>query len=112
MFHLLCGETMVTLHDIIMILGLPMDSFPMCGPVSPVGWRDSIGEAIGIRPPDVAVDQKDKKPSGVHSGWLTTHFDTYLDGAKDRVIQRYTRSCLWHMANELLFSNLIQFLFI
>jgi hypothetical protein len=60
-----------------MILGLPIDGTPVCGPVSPDGWRDSVGATIGIRPSDVPVDQKDKKSSGIHSGWLTAHFDPF-----------------------------------
>jgi hypothetical protein len=37
MFHLACGETTVTLQDITMILGLPIESTPVCGPMSPWG---------------------------------------------------------------------------
>jgi hypothetical protein len=48
MFHLPCGETMVTLQDFAMILGLPIDETLVCGLVSPYGWRDNIGAAIGI----------------------------------------------------------------
>jgi hypothetical protein len=43
MFHLLSGEIMVTLQDIAMILCLPIDGTPVCGMVSPAGWRDSVG---------------------------------------------------------------------
>jgi hypothetical protein len=50
-FHLPSSETMVTLQDVAMILGLPIDGTPVCGLVSPTWWRDSIGEAIGLRPP-------------------------------------------------------------
>jgi hypothetical protein len=94
MFHLLCGETMVMLQDVTMIFGLPIDSTPVCGPTSSAGWRDSIGAAIGIRTPNVPIDQKDKKTTGVHSRWLTTHFDTCPEGAEDAVVQRYDRSCI------------------
>jgi hypothetical protein len=52
----------------------------------------------------------DKKSSGVHFGWLTANIDTYTEGTEDGVIQRYARSCLWHMDDDLFFSNLIQFL--
>jgi hypothetical protein len=51
MFHFSCGETIVTLQDVAMILGLPIDGTPVCGMVSPSGWRDSVGAAIGLRPP-------------------------------------------------------------
>jgi hypothetical protein len=77
-----------------MILGLPIDGAPVSRTVSPAGWRDSITAAIGLRPPDVPADQKDRKTTGVHSGWLTTHFDTCPEDAEDGAIQRYARSYL------------------
>jgi hypothetical protein len=94
MFHLPCGEITVMLHDVAMILGLPIDGAPVSGTVSPAGWRDSAMAAIGLRPPDVPADQKDMKMTGVHSGWLTAHFDTCPEDAKDGAVQRYARSCL------------------
>jgi hypothetical protein len=42
MFHLSCGETRMTLQDVAMILGLPIDDTPVCGPVSPARWRDNV----------------------------------------------------------------------
>jgi hypothetical protein len=110
MFHLTCGETTMTLQDVAMILGLPIDGHPVCGPMSPSGWRDFVRPAIGIRPLDVPIDQKDKKSLGVHSGWLIANFDTYPEDAEDGVVQRYAWSGLWHMDDELLFCILIQFL--
>jgi hypothetical protein len=68
--------------------------------VSPAGWRDSVRLAIGLRPPDVASDQKYRKTMGVHSGWLTAHFNTYLEGAEDAVVQRYIWSCVSYMHDE------------
>jgi hypothetical protein len=47
-FHLPCGEITVTLQDIAMILGLPIDGAPVSRMVSPAGWRDSITAAIGL----------------------------------------------------------------
>jgi hypothetical protein len=94
MFHLQCGETTVTLQDIAMILGLPIDGTPVSRTVSPARWRDSVVAAIGLQPPDVPADQKDRKTMGVHSGWLTAHFDTCPEDAKDGAIQMYARSCL------------------
>jgi hypothetical protein len=85
-FHLPSGEITVTLQDIAMILGLPIDGSPVCGMVSPAGWRDSIGHAIGLRPPDIAPDHKDRMMTGVHSEWLTAHFNTCPEGAENIVI--------------------------
>jgi aryl carrier-like protein len=47
-FHLRCGEATVTLQDFATILGLPIDDTPVCGPMSPGGWRESVGAAIDI----------------------------------------------------------------
>jgi hypothetical protein len=82
------------LQDIAMILGLPIDGALVSRMVSPAGWRDSIVAAIDLRPPDVPADQKDRKTMGVHSGWLTAHFDTCLEDNEDSAVQRYARSCL------------------
>jgi hypothetical protein len=56
MFHLPYGETTMMLQDIAMILVLPIDGTSISGTVIPGGWRDSIGVAIGLRPPDVPAD--------------------------------------------------------
>jgi hypothetical protein len=53
-FHRPSGEIMVTLQDITMILGLPIDDTPICVTVSSTEWSDSVGQAIGLQLPDVA----------------------------------------------------------
>jgi hypothetical protein len=93
-FHLPSGKIMVTLQDVVMILGLPIDGTPVCGMASFVRWRDSVGQVIGLRPPDVPGDQKDRKMTGVHSERLTAHFNTCPEGAENAVIQRYVWSCV------------------
>jgi hypothetical protein len=93
-FHLPCGEITVTLQDITMILGLSIDSAPVSGTVSPTRWRDSIAAAIGLWPPDVPADQKDRKTTGVHSRWLTAHFNMCSEDAEDGTVLRYAQSCV------------------
>jgi hypothetical protein len=62
----------VTLQDVALLLGLSIDGHPVCGPTDPTSWRDMVGEFISICPLEVTgPNEKDKKPSGVHSGWLT-----------------------------------------
>jgi hypothetical protein len=58
------------------------------------GGGTPSGLLLAFNPPDIPANQKDKKPSCVHSGWLIVNFDTCLEGAEDEVIQRYARSCL------------------
>jgi hypothetical protein len=93
-FHLPSSEIMVTMQDVAMILDLPIDGTPVCGMVSSTGWRDSVGQTIGLRPPDVPGDQKDRKTTDEPYGWLTAHFNTCLEGAYDVVVQRYVWSCV------------------
>jgi hypothetical protein len=100
MFHLSSGEITVMLYDITMILDLPIDGTPICGMVSPVGGRDSVEQAIGLRPLDVALDQKDRKTTGVHFGWLTAYFKTCSEGAEDTIVQRYVWSYVSYMHDE------------
>jgi hypothetical protein len=83
-----------------MILGLSIDDTPVYGMVSPARWSDSVEQTIGLRPPDVAPDQKDRKMMDMHSKWLTAHFNTCPEGAKDTVIQRYVCSCVSYMHDE------------
>jgi hypothetical protein len=93
-FHLPCGEITVMLQDVAMILGLPIDGALVSGTVSAAEWGDSVVAAIGLRPSDVPTDQKDRKTTDIHSGWLTAHFNTCPDDAEDGAVQRYARSCL------------------
>jgi hypothetical protein len=67
---------------------------PVSGTVSLAGWRDSVAAAIGLQPPDIPVDQKDRKTTDVHSGWLTADFGTCSEDVEDGAVQRYGRSCL------------------
>jgi hypothetical protein len=100
-FHLLCGETMVMVQDVTMILGLPIDNTLICEPVPSAWWRGPSKKLSTFDPPpDIPVDQKDKKTMVMHSGWLTAHFDTYSEGDEGVVVHRYDQSCLWHMDDK------------
>jgi hypothetical protein len=112
-FHLPSAKITVTLQDVAMILGLPIDGTPVCGMASSTGWRDSVEQAIGLRPPspNVPWDQKDRKMTDVYSRWLTAHFNTCPEGAEDAVVQRYVWSCVSHMHDRVIVwqLNLIAF---
>jgi hypothetical protein len=78
-----------------------------------VGWcllpgGGTLSERLlAFDPPDVPADQKDRKMTGVHSEWIIAHFNTYSEGSEDAVVQRYVRSCVWHMHDEWQFANLL-----
>ena len=50
-FHLPCGEVSITLQDVAMILGLPLEGIAVTGIIQTDGWRDMVEALIGIRPP-------------------------------------------------------------
>ncbi|XP_062187888.1 serine/threonine-protein phosphatase 7 long form homolog [Phragmites australis] len=104
-FHLPCGELTVTLQDVAMILGLPVDGQPVCGNVQYAGWRDMVEQVVGSRPPEPVQDAKDKKPSGVSSTWLAQNFTECPDDAAEHVVESYARTWLWHLVGGYLFPD-------
>jgi hypothetical protein len=81
-FHLPCGETTVMLQDVTMILGLPIDGTLICGPMSSVGWRDSVGEAIGIQPPMSSQIRRTRRR------WVCTLGGSHLTSTPTRRVLR------------------------
>ena len=69
-FHLPCGKVTITMQDVAMILGLPLEGNAVTGIVNGDGWRDTVEAVIGIRPPAPPEGVKDRKTSGVSSTWL------------------------------------------
>ena len=51
MFHLTHGEMGITLQDIEVILGVPVNGLPVVGKVR-LDWSGSCLELLGHRPPD------------------------------------------------------------
>uniref|UniRef100_A0A452ZMD2 Aminotransferase-like plant mobile domain-containing protein n=1 Tax=Aegilops tauschii subsp. strangulata TaxID=200361 RepID=A0A452ZMD2_AEGTS len=49
-FHLPCGEMTMTLEDMAMISGLPINGQAVTGRVSAVNWRERTGILIGVQP--------------------------------------------------------------
>jgi hypothetical protein len=50
-FHLPCGEMMVTLEDVAMILGLPIRGWPITDRVESSTWRERVIGFLGREPP-------------------------------------------------------------
>ena len=52
-FHLSHSEMTITLQDMEVIIGIPVDGLPVVGCTSPpVNWRDLCGRLLGHRPPE------------------------------------------------------------
>ncbi|CAL4891490.1 unnamed protein product [Urochloa decumbens] len=103
-FHLNAGEMTVTLEDVAMILGLPIDGKAVTGNIAPNGWKDRVETLVGQRPPDVPEGTKDRRTTGVSAGWLAEHFGhPPPPGAAKDMVERYARAWLWHMLAGFLF---------
>ncbi|CAL5079069.1 unnamed protein product [Urochloa decumbens] len=105
-FHLPSGEMTVTLEDVAMLFGLPIDGQAVTGKIDADGWRDRVEMLLGVRPADPPEDAKDRKTTGVHSGWFSQHFNVPPPvGADDVVVERYARAWLWHLVGGFLFPD-------
>ena len=96
-FHLPCGEVSITMQDVAMILGLPLEGNVVIGMIQTDGWRDMVEAHIGIRPPEPPEGVKDRKTSGVSSAWLKQNFNHCPQGAPQEAVERYARVWLWHL---------------
>ena len=88
-FHLPCGEMTVTLQDMAMILGLPLEGVAVTCIVQSDGWGDMVENMIGIRPPAPLEGVRDRKTSGVSSAWLRANFSHCSPAAAAEVVERY-----------------------
>ncbi|CAL5052499.1 unnamed protein product [Urochloa decumbens] len=97
-FHQPCGEITVTLEDVAMLFGLPIDGQAVTGKIDAAEWRDRVEILLGVRPADPPEDAKDRKTTEVQSGWFSQHFNIPPPvGAEDVVVERYARAWLWHL---------------
>ena len=104
-FHLPCGEMTVTLQDVAMIPGLPLEGVVVTGIVQSDGWRDMVENMIGIRPPAPPEGVRDRKTSGVSSAWLRANFSHCPPAAAEEVVERYARVWMWHLFAGFLFLD-------
>lgn len=104
-FHLPSGEMTVTLQDVAMILGLPIDGVAVSGDINSVGWRDRVGEWLGVRPEDPPADTRDNRPSAVLASWLRAHFNVCPPDVDDDTVRRFARAWIWHLLGSFLFPD-------
>jgi len=104
-FHLPCGEVSITLQDVAMILGLPLEGIAVTGIIQTDGWRDMVEALIGIRPPEPPEGVKDRKTSRVSSAWLRQNFNHCPQGTPQEAVERYARVWLWHVFGGFLFPD-------
>ncbi|XP_073123508.1 uncharacterized protein [Henckelia pumila] len=103
-FHLPVGETTVTLQDISVLWGLPVDGEPITGVDtnrSMDEWQDICNELLGFRPPPEDFDRGRLKIR-----CLQERFKTLPDGASEDIVKFYARAYILQLLGGQLLSDM------
>ena len=96
-FHLPHGEMTITLQDMEVIMGVPVDGLPLVECIPSTGsWRDVCRRLLGHIPPDRELGHN--KNTGVLEGasikakWLEDRFSNPLSvDVPEALVQKYAR---------------------
>ena len=98
-FHLPQGECTITLQDIAILLGFPVDGVAVTGSTS-LHWRDVCHSLLGLIPGDTDLDGQ-----RLYLTWLNRSFPSLALDADEESIQRYARAYILHLIGGFLFSG-------
>ena len=93
MFHLPHGEIGITLQDMEVMLGLPVDGLPVTGRTDYV-WSELCKELLGHKPPPLIPNSNTYALAGarIKYNWLDAQFAAPLAAdAGDEVVQQHAR---------------------
>ncbi|XP_075669868.1 serine/threonine-protein phosphatase 7 long form homolog [Castanea sativa] len=106
-FHLPHGEMTITLQDMEVIMGVPVDGLPVVGFTHMQDWGDLCAELLGHRPPNREVDTG--KNTAVMEGprvkacWLEKRFSNpLLANATEVLVQQYAQFYILGMLGGIL----------
>ena len=98
-FHLPVGECTITLEDVSIQLGLPIDGLPVTGSTYH-DWIDLCERLLGVTPPD-----DEMRGGGLSMSWLSSYFHTIPPGADEIVLQRHARAYILRLIGGMLFPD-------
>lgn len=98
-FHLPSGEITITLEDISLQFGLPVDGLPVTGSTDHQ-WHDLCVQLLGVHPPQTALTG-----SRLSLSWLATQFGPLSDDADEETVQRYARMYILMLLGGCLFAD-------
>lgn len=97
-FHLPNCEMSITLQDIAIITGLPIDGNAVCGPTN-MEWGPVCQNLLGVTPPETALTYGSLKIT-----WVRNTFLNLPEGANAITTQQYARAYMFQVL-ALLFGN-------
>ena len=110
-FHLPIGEATITLEDVAIQLGLPVDGQAVTG-TSAYDWHALCQDLLGVVPDDVRL----LKGCRINMGWLRRQFPVPPPGADEVALIRYTRAYIMQLMGGSIFAdksgNLVSLLFL
>ncbi|KAJ7945734.1 serine/threonine-protein phosphatase 7 long form-like [Quillaja saponaria] len=98
-FHLPHGEATITLQDVSILFGLPVDGEPVSGLVG-ADVATECERLLGIVPPATAV-----KGNTLKMSWLGLTFQNFPADGDDITAQRYARAYILQLMGGLLFTS-------
>ncbi|KAH1229549.1 Serine/threonine-protein phosphatase 7 long form [Glycine max] len=99
-FHLKCGEAIITLQDVSVLLGIPMDGRPLIGNTN-IDWFELFHELLGVMSDDAAIDGNSIKLS-----WLSSHFANIHDFTGNQEgLERFARAWILRFIGGVIFVD-------
>ena len=96
-FHMPCGECTITLQDVAVQLGLPVDGEPVVGSLL-YDWKVLCEDYLGVRPPEM-------KGQRLSLPWLAEQFTELPPDADVVSVQRYARAYIMQLIGGFLFAD-------
>nr|CAN82232.1 hypothetical protein VITISV_005122 [Vitis vinifera] len=98
-FHLPVGEMTITLHDVVVILGLRIHRLPITGTCD-IDWSLLCYELLGVTPPTFEI-----RGSEISTRWLCHQFSHLLVDLDDTALERYARAFILGLIGSALFTD-------